>query len=71
MVHSLDTADIWLDDMLLPKGSDIIVNVLGLHFDEQRFPDPDKFDPERFAGKPLLADGYANAANYEERDHYA
>lgn len=56
--------------MLLPKNSEIIVNVLGLHYDEKIFPNPYVFDPERYEGKPLLADGYANVANYEQRDHY-
>lgn len=57
--------------MLLPKGSDVIINVLGLHYDETRFPDPTTFNPEHYSGKPLLADAYANTADYEERDHYA
>lgn len=63
--------DIWIDGMLLPKGSDIYVNVLGLHYDEKRFPNPHVFDPEHYAGKPELADVYANAADFEQRDHYA
>lgn len=57
--------------MLLPKGSDIMVNVLGLHYDEDMYPNPTVFDPERYSGKTLLADAYANAADYNQRDHYS
>jgi cytochrome P450 family 619 len=64
-------SDIEIDGMLLPKDSQIIVNVLGLHNDEKKFPNPDVFDPNHFANKPGLASDYANIADYEERDHYA
>lgn len=63
--------DIWIDGMLLPKGSDIYVNLLGLHYDEKRFPNPDVFDPEHYSTRLELADTYANAADFEQRDHYA
>lgn len=57
--------------MLLPKGSDIYVNLMALHYDEKRYKDPYNFDPEHYESKPLLADAYANTSNYEDRDHYA
>ena len=62
--------DVWLDDKLLPKGSDIIVNVIGLHLDSSKYNDPETFDPEHFAGKHALASEYANSSDYEARDHY-
>lgn len=60
-----------VDGMALPKGSTVILNVWGLHHDSIRFPNPDEFDPERFAGRTLLSPVYASAADYESRDHYS
>lgn len=56
--------------MHIPKGSTIILNVWGLHHDPIRFPNPDVFDPDRYAGRTLLAPEYATSADFEKRDHY-
>jgi cytochrome P450 family 6 len=34
--------------VILPKGTGVYIPILALHHDPQYFPDPDKFDPERF-----------------------
>ncbi|XP_049762222.1 cytochrome P450 6k1-like [Schistocerca cancellata] len=36
-------------DVVLEKGTPIVLSVLGLHHDPTHFPDPDRFDPERFS----------------------
>lgn len=36
-------------DLVLEKGVRVMISLLGLHNDPQYFPDPEKFDPERFA----------------------
>lgn len=36
-------------DIVLEKGTPIFIPSLGLHYDPQYFPDPYKFDPERFS----------------------
>jgi hypothetical protein len=32
----------------MEKGTQVLVSVLGLHHDPKYFPDPERFDPERF-----------------------
>ncbi|EXJ63368.1 uncharacterized protein A1O5_11689 [Cladophialophora psammophila CBS 110553] len=68
--HAL-TEDTWVNGHFLPKGSDLIVNIYAIHRDEERFPNPEAFDPGRYLDKPALADEYAHLANYEARDHYS
>lgn len=66
--HALAEDD-WVDGMFLPKGTVIIVNAWGMHFDAERFKDPQRFDPDHFAGVTTLAADLANGA-WEHRDHY-
>lgn len=67
--HALSD-DVVIDGKVLPKGSTIILNITGLHNDSAKFEHPETFDPVHFAGKTALASDYANAADYEARDHY-
>ncbi|KAL2061480.1 hypothetical protein VTL71DRAFT_6857 [Oculimacula yallundae] len=68
--HSLKE-DVWIEGKMLPKGSDIIVNIYGLHHDETRYVEPETFNPGRYLHLDGLADQYAHTADYEDRDHYA
>ncbi|KOB76727.1 Cytochrome P450 6B46 [Operophtera brumata] len=36
-------------DVVIKKGTTVIISPYAIHRDESNFPDPDKFDPERFA----------------------
>lgn len=37
------------DNIILTKGTKIIIPVYGIHYDEEFYPNPNKFDPERFS----------------------
>ncbi|XP_034952670.1 cytochrome P450 6k1-like [Chelonus insularis] len=38
-------------NITLEKGTPVVISVSGLHFDSEYFPDPDKYDPERFSSE--------------------
>jgi cytochrome P450 len=40
--------DVWIDGNKIPKGGSLIISPYLLHRDKRFFPDPEKFDPERF-----------------------
>jgi len=39
------------DTDVIQKGTPIFISTLGFHYDPKYFPEPDKFDPERFNEK--------------------
>ncbi|XP_063929812.1 cytochrome P450 6A1-like [Zophobas morio] len=47
-------------DIVIKKGTRLLISVLGIHRDEEYYPDPEKFDPERF-----------NEENSRSRPRYA
>ncbi|RZC40782.1 p450 domain containing protein, partial [Asbolus verrucosus] len=36
-------------ETVIQKGRRVIVPILGVHYDEEYYPDPHRFDPERFS----------------------
>lgn len=49
-------------NLTIPKGTSIFIPTFGLNMDPEHFPDPEKFDPERFEGEGL--------ANGDDRPFY-
>lgn len=47
-------------ELTLPAGVEVEISLLGPHYDEEYFPDPQRFDPERFL-----------EANKSKLPHYA
>ncbi|KAF7348394.1 Cytochrome P450 [Mycena sanguinolenta] len=54
--HAATDNDIY-EEYYIPKGTTVLPNVWAMVHDESMYPDPDRFDPERF----LNADGQLNA----------
>jgi len=54
------TKECTVKGLKIPQGSAVIIPVYTLHRDPEFYPDPEKFDPERFSVK-----------NKESRDSYA
>jgi len=62
--HRLSEDDIY-NGMLIPKGSLVFANIWGIFRNEQMYPNPDMFNPERFLEKvdPAIA-RYRDPRNY-------
>lgn len=70
--HTTDKmAEDWINGYKIPKNSVIFINSWGLHHDDQRFPNPDEFDPDHYNGVTALASELAQSVNPDDRDHYA
>ena len=69
-VTNLHFLDDYINGMLIPKGSTIILNVWGMHHDETRWIRPEDFEPDRFSEHVALAPTYAASGEWEKRDHY-
>lgn len=56
--------------MLLPKDSMVWLAAWAIHQDENIYPNPERFDPDRFLHHKKLANEYAVGPDWESRDHY-
>lgn len=54
---------------IIPKGTILVSNVHSLHNDSTTFPDPEKFDPERFINDTRSMYASSNG-NVQNRDHF-
>ncbi|KAF2636135.1 cytochrome P450 oxidoreductase, partial [Massarina eburnea CBS 473.64] len=58
------------DGMKLPKGSTVILNIWGMHHDNEHWKAPEHFNPDRFTEFPSLASVYAASGAWDKRDHF-
>lgn len=47
-----------LGDWRIPRGTSISVGIAQMHWNEMDFPDPSRFDPQRFLDRRALPDGW-------------
>ncbi|KZP07622.1 cytochrome P450 [Athelia psychrophila] len=69
MPHSLEQDDTW-NGYHIPGGTTVVGNIWAIHMDAARYPDPTKFNPDRFMveGKPM---SWGSGPETKDRDHYA
>lgn len=63
--------DDWFDGYLIPKDATIFYPAHNIQRNEELYPDPHTFNPDRYLDRPLLAMSYAGSPDYQNRDHYA
>ncbi|KAH7107214.1 cytochrome P450 [Auriculariales sp. MPI-PUGE-AT-0066] len=54
----------------IPKNTVVMLNTYGMHHDPQRYPDPHKFNPDRYFNDHLSVAESMNLADPYERDHW-
>ncbi|CAG8909736.1 unnamed protein product [Penicillium egyptiacum] len=69
MMHATNDDD-WYDGYFIPKGSVVILNWWAIHRNPDLYPDPEKFQPERYLNHSLSAAEYINIADPYARDHF-
>ncbi|KAI0284680.1 cytochrome P450 [Russula aff. rugulosa BPL654] len=65
------TEDFVYNGMYIPKNTAVILNCYGIHHNEEKYPDPFAFNPERFLGDTLTCAESSNLSNAMDRDHWA
>lgn len=63
--------EIIYDGMRIPKGASIVLNLYTIQRNPNRYPDPEKFIPERYEGDMKSSADSAHSTDPRERDHFA
>ncbi|KAI8334327.1 cytochrome P450 [Chlamydoabsidia padenii] len=61
--------DIVVRDYLIPKGTVLLPNMIGMHMNPDIYPDPETFNPDRFLDNTRTMSSSANG-NINQRDMY-
>ncbi|KAJ7836881.1 cytochrome P450 [Mycena olivaceomarginata] len=64
------TEDYDYNGMFIPKDSVVVLNCFTLHHNEARYPDPFKFNPDRYLGDYLTSEDSAKLLDANARDHW-
>jgi len=70
LLMALTLTDDWYEGMLIPKGATVWLGIWSMHQNPDLFPEPERFNPDRFVNHKGLANEYAVSADYKNRDHY-
>ncbi|KEF51211.1 uncharacterized protein A1O9_12714 [Exophiala aquamarina CBS 119918] len=55
----------------IPKGTVVRINTWAMHHDPERYPEPFRYNPDRFLDHKLSASAYANGSDVAARDHFS
>lgn len=67
--HAADQ-DIEYNGYIIPKGTGLMLHQNGIQMDPELYPEPEKFNPDRFLDHPLKAGDYVGIADPYKRDHW-
>ncbi|OBT52291.1 hypothetical protein VE04_05950 [Pseudogymnoascus sp. 24MN13] len=70
MFHA-NTEDDWYKGNFIPKDSVVILSWWAIHYDPKRYPEPEKFKPERYLNYKLSAADAINVKDPLDRDHFS
>jgi len=70
-INHYNIEDDWYEGYFIPKRSIIMINQWAIHYDEENYPDPYKYEPARFLHHNLTAGEYAAVADVNARDHFS
>jgi len=65
------TEDFVYNGMYIPKDTVLIMNLYDIHLNEEKYPDPSSFNPDRFLGDKLTSAESSKLPNAMDRDHWA
>ncbi|KAH9998122.1 cytochrome P450 [Russula compacta] len=65
------TEDFVYNGMYIPKNTTLILNCYEIHHNEEKYPDPFTFNPDRFLGDTLTCAESSKLPNAMDRDHWA
>ncbi|KAJ7167456.1 cytochrome P450 [Mycena filopes] len=65
------TEDYTYNGMFIPKDTVVVLNCFTMHHNEERYPDPYAFNPDRYLGDDLSCAESAKLADPMKRDHFS